>query len=110
MTRTRSDRPYGWPAEPAANRRYELGDSMSVVAHNLTHELLDRRMLEAAGNRIAAAAPRERRGFVVQFRGRIGGAITAFGRALAGEPGADTVPTISRAMPQPARRDPQPGC
>jgi hypothetical protein len=110
MTRTRSDRPYGWPAEPAANRRHELGDSMSVVAHNLTHELLDRRMLAAATSRTAAAAPRERRRFVVQFRGTIGGAITAFGRALAGEHGTGSVPTIARAMPQPARRDPQPGC
>lgn len=87
MTRTRNDRPYGWPAEPAASRHPNEGDTASALQAMLTYDQTDRRMREASNARLAATASRgrSRDGYLVRFRGRLGRAIMAFGTALGGE-------------------------
>lgn len=117
MKRYSSDRPYGWPAKAAGHRRHDGGDTMSLVPEILTHELMERRAREASDNRMAALAKSasSRPGFVTQLRSRVGGAVTAFGRVLAGEPSpggsASGSPRIARTLSQQgARGATEPGC
>lgn len=87
MKRSATDRPDGWPALATGHRRHDGGSTMNTIPADLTYDLIDRRMREAASARLAAMASqhRQRDGYVVRFRGRLGRTVVAFGHALGGQ-------------------------
>jgi hypothetical protein len=69
-------------------------------------------MREASDARLAAMASddRTRDGHVVRFRGRLGRAIMAFGRALGGESKRAGLPSSRKAVAPSGRGLAEPGC
>jgi hypothetical protein len=113
MKRYATDRPNGWPALAAGHRRHDGGSTMYTIPADITYDLIDRRMHEASNARLAAVAASERTrdGVAVRFRGRLGHAITAFGRALGGEPARSRAASVGRKAVAPAGRGiAEPGC